>query len=103
MSDGLTLAWFSEGEILLLIFSPQLFLCILMKRVDAQGEFRAFEEMRVIEGLDVGKLLLIRRFGLINDWFDALFQLFHDVLVFELTDILILSLDVGVEKETFLI
>ena len=55
-------------------------------------------QLRVVVGLDVRKFGLIRLLGGVDDRFDVVLQLLHDVLVLQLLNVVVFPLHVGIEK-----
>ena len=55
-------------------------------------------QLRVVVGLDVREFGLVRLLGGVDDRFDVVFQLLHDVLVLQLLNVVVFPLHVGVEK-----
>ena len=98
----LALAILAIGETLHHGLLLQLSLGFLLERIDVEGQLRSIEEQGVVVGLDVLELLFICGGGLIDDGLDAFLELLHDILVFELIDIVLFSLYVSIEQRTFL-
>ena len=55
-------------------------------------------QLRVVVGLDVRKFGLVRLLGRVDDRFDVVLQLLHDVLVLQLLNVVVFPLHVGIEK-----
>ena len=62
------------------------------------GEHRLLHQLSAVELLHVADLNFVWLLCLINHWLDIVFQLLHDILILQLSDIHILTLDVGIEE-----
>ena len=62
------------------------------------GEHGLLHQLSAVELLHVADLNFVWLLCLINHWLDIVFQLLHYILILQLSDIHILTLDVGIEE-----
>ena len=72
---------------------------ILIRELDhMHSKFRIRNQLLVVVRLYVGQLGHVRLQCLKNDWLNIVFELFHDILVLQLLNVVIFALHVCVEK-----
>ena len=74
----------------------------IRKRTNVLGKHRLLRQLLSVVLLDILKLSGVRHLGLIDHRLHIVFQLLHDVLVLQLSYVLLLSLNVCIEERTLL-
>ena len=62
------------------------------------SKLAVLNQLRIIVGLNVGEFGLVWLLSRVDDRFDIVFQLFHNILVLQLLDVVVFPLHVCVEK-----